>query len=84
MNEIAHTIGSIFGNIGYWLILLLPLVLIFFIVRNAILLRKEMREVKEAKAAQEKETEERRLQKLAELQGGEAKDMDADESEENE
>lgn len=68
MNDFGKQIGDIFGTVGTVLILLLPLTLIFFIVRNAIALKRELKETKELEAARAEAQRRAVLQRQTDLE----------------
>lgn len=68
MNDFGKQLGDIFSTIATVLILLLPLALIFFIVRNALALKREMKETKELEAARAEEQRRAVLQRQEELE----------------
>ena len=74
MNNIGAQIGDILGTVATILILSLPFVLIFFIVRNVLALKREMNETKQLEAARAAQQRKEVLQRQAELEEMESAD----------
>ena len=65
MNNVGAQIGDILGTVATILILSLPFVLIFFIVRNVLALKREMNETKQLEAARAEQQRKEVLQRQA-------------------